>query len=868
MHSLQSRVLWVGGFLGVLCAMLLAAFGPTPVAHATGEVFTYGPPSSTPGLTSDTITVSGGNTNLPPITLQVQPGTNNYEGSIEGTANDSIKFGCRLEVTVDVTDGTPGTGEVTYRAAQSRGSPCTGLPRGVSSGNITIAAAPAPPAGGAAAGPTCDPVQNVQGTYNQADNNCTYPQNAFPGNSCPAPLTGTTGGICTGPAKNGAGEQVQCSAGTAASWLLCMILDVSLRLIDTITKEIGKLLFIPPFTSDDSSHAVTWTVWGNIRSIANVMFVIVLFVMIFSQATSIGISAYGIKRFAPKIVALAILSNTSSIWAPGLVDAINILTQGIGGIFDAALAASPDNKLAAPLSSGGALNAIAGIMLGVAIAGAVVIFLAANLGAVSLAVIAMYLVLAGRLAVAEIFVATSAALPVLFATRQTEKLGSQAWDFVLSALMIGPAAMLLFGGTQTAAIIMAADASTQNPPDVLRLGLALGVAGAALALAPGLISVGKYSAGRVSQLMRGGLQKANSRLDKTSYGRNRAIVKQAKEQAKQQRFLEKVGSGGGALGRRNAAAAYLGRKIPQSAQIGPVGTFANSSKAVYQQLEDARNEMYNKQAKSHMDNLTRNSAAVLAADDVSYDANKKVLRQGNIEYDMSDPSKRTESINGVKLNSLDNGDLSALNYATQQGLGQKNNIAGSLAIGNILIQQGAMTSDMKKNIVLRSGNGATASVVNNAFNGDARKNGDLHLAYDSVQTVNGQVEFQVGAQKGGADGVMKHVVDSKGLGGVNKEMLGDNNFKFAAINQVERLRAQDKDAFERELTKVNDRVINDLSQAYGRNLALKDLQASGVANPDNAQIESHFAAKYATEPDRYATDLRAIRAAAAQKYKA
>ena len=51
--------------------------------------------------------------------------------------------------------------------------------------------------------------------------------------------------------------------------------------------------------------------WVTFRDIANVFFVIMIAIIIFSQVTGAGISSYGIKKMLPKIIIYAILVNIS-----------------------------------------------------------------------------------------------------------------------------------------------------------------------------------------------------------------------------------------------------------------------------------------------------------------------------------------------------------------------------------------------------------------------------------------------------------------------------------------------------------------------------------------------------------------------------
>jgi len=59
------------------------------------------------------------------------------------------------------------------------------------------------------------------------------------------------------------------------------------------------------------------------------------FAIIFSQATSIGITNYGIKRLLPRLILIAIATNISYFICSVLIDAFNILGVGITSLFAA-----------------------------------------------------------------------------------------------------------------------------------------------------------------------------------------------------------------------------------------------------------------------------------------------------------------------------------------------------------------------------------------------------------------------------------------------------------------------------------------------------------------------------------------------------
>lgn len=94
------------------------------------------------------------------------------------------------------------------------------------------------------------------------------------------------------------------------------------------TEFIHPFLGITPAGSLDGLRQV----WQNVLGLANIAFIIVFFIIIFSQATSIGITNYGIKRMLPRLIIVAILSNLSFYICAFLIDFANILGVGISSL--------------------------------------------------------------------------------------------------------------------------------------------------------------------------------------------------------------------------------------------------------------------------------------------------------------------------------------------------------------------------------------------------------------------------------------------------------------------------------------------------------------------------------------------------------
>jgi len=139
------------------------------------------------------------------------------------------------------------------------------------------------------------------------------------------PPTGS-GGTDNPPEKQTCGSQLTGGMG----WLMCPVITGLANLNDAIWGVVSGLLTINPLSQTDSNGVTgVYKAWGTIRNIANVAFVIVFLVMIFSQLSSAGISNYGIKKLLPRLVIGAILVNISFLLIQIAIDLSNVVGSSL-----------------------------------------------------------------------------------------------------------------------------------------------------------------------------------------------------------------------------------------------------------------------------------------------------------------------------------------------------------------------------------------------------------------------------------------------------------------------------------------------------------------------------------------------------------
>ena len=115
------------------------------------------------------------------------------------------------------------------------------------------------------------------------------------------------------------------------SWRLCPETEKASEGADWIYEKIEEILVLNPVAAKDGEPV--YEIWKYCRDIANVVFIIFLLVVTFSQITGVGINNYGIKKALPKIVIAAILVNLSFIICSLAVDVSNIVGTNIRGLF-------------------------------------------------------------------------------------------------------------------------------------------------------------------------------------------------------------------------------------------------------------------------------------------------------------------------------------------------------------------------------------------------------------------------------------------------------------------------------------------------------------------------------------------------------
>lgn len=126
------------------------------------------------------------------------------------------------------------------------------------------------------------------------------------------------------------------TAGGSLGWILCPILEFTTDTVDTLYNSVIEPYLVMNTTlfTDGGKSNSTYKAWQTFQGIANICFVILFIIVIFSQITGVGIDNYGIKKILPKLITAALLINLSYIICEIAIDVSNIVGSGIKSIFD------------------------------------------------------------------------------------------------------------------------------------------------------------------------------------------------------------------------------------------------------------------------------------------------------------------------------------------------------------------------------------------------------------------------------------------------------------------------------------------------------------------------------------------------------
>ena len=299
---------------------------------------------------------------------------------------------------------------------------------------------------------------------------------------------------------NGTGTPTSSCVVDGVGWIVCSVANFVAKVTDGIYGIIEHMISVPAINTDTSSGANgVYNVWSIMRNFANLAFVIVFLIIIFSQLTGIGVSNYGVKKTLPRLVVAAILVNVSFWLSAILVDISNIMGAGIydllsgvkdrmnigissnwESIISALLAGSTVTVAASGAVVAGALFTASTIASG---GGMSLLFLALPVVlAAVLAVLVLIFILIARQALVIILIGISPLAFVAMLLPNTQKYFTKWRQTLTSLLLMYPIVSLIFGGAQVAGLTMLSAA--RNPGVDAVLGGIYIISGQVMMVAP------------------------------------------------------------------------------------------------------------------------------------------------------------------------------------------------------------------------------------------------------------------------------------------------------------------------------------------------------------------------------------------------
>lgn len=241
------------------------------------------------------------------------------------------------------------------------------------------------------------------------------------------------------------------------SWLVCPGSGVIANAIDALYTAIGDMLEISPVSMDDSSPI--YIVWQYARNITNIIFVIFLLIVIYSQLTGFGINNYGIKRVLPRLIIAVLLVNLSFIICSLAVDVSNIIGNSLRSFFatiqenvvasgeaSEAISNFSMSSFLATVISGGA---IAGVVISAVGGGGYLFFmLLIVLVSAVIAVATGLITISARQALVALLIMIAPLAFVAYLLPNTEKWFTRWKDLLFRMLIFYPMFSFLFGASQ------------------------------------------------------------------------------------------------------------------------------------------------------------------------------------------------------------------------------------------------------------------------------------------------------------------------------------------------------------------------------------------------------------------------------------
>lgn len=298
-------------------------------------------------------------------------------------------------------------------------------------------------------------------------------------------------------------SKTSCAIEGGGGWIVCMVANTIAGAVDGLYDVLSSFLRTQPLQV--SSKSGLFQVWDYMRNIANVIFVIIFIIVIYSQITNIGISNYGIKKLLPKLIVAAVLINVSYYICAIAIDLSNIIGAQLQNLLVEIRkdVVAEGFEVQAPNWAGlttAILSGTAYLGYGFAAVGGWQGLAFAALGVLVVVIYSVFVavvVLAARQAIITVLVFLA---PLAFAANilpNTEKWFEKWKDTLTTMLVMYPLMAILFGGSQLAGTVIIANSNGS----IVTLLLGMTVQIVPFAITPAIIKLSQGLLGRFAGMI-------------------------------------------------------------------------------------------------------------------------------------------------------------------------------------------------------------------------------------------------------------------------------------------------------------------------------------------------------------------------------
>lgn len=253
--------------------------------------------------------------------------------------------------------------------------------------------------------------------------------------------------------KDGGEDSKSRCAIDGIGWIICPVVNFLADISDDSAGILAKLLEVNSFILTDRGPDSAFHYWSRIRDIANIVFIIVFLIIIYSQVSGLGISNYGIKKLLPKLLMTIVLVNISFYICSILVDISNIVGSSSFN-FITSLGGGGSGPEGGWATKGNWWTGIAAGVIGTATAFFVLGTLISGLVFIVVTATVTVFLLGARHALVIFTIILSPLAFVALLLPSTEGLFKKWWGFFKTLLLLYPAVGLLYGACNLGATVI------------------------------------------------------------------------------------------------------------------------------------------------------------------------------------------------------------------------------------------------------------------------------------------------------------------------------------------------------------------------------------------------------------------------------